>query len=78
MLPYPLILISILPDAMFASASLDGTIMIWTTYHLFPTRQFNFHDVYVDANRNTFKFNVNHLFALEQVRVVHLFEDLVH
>merc|ERR1719378_782913 len=40
--------------------------MIWTTYHLFPTRQFNFHDVYVDASRNTFKFNVNHLFALEQ------------
>eukprot|EP00794_Sanderia_malayensis_P009662 gene9662-10649_t len=53
-------------DAMFASASLDGTIVVWTTYHLFPTRQFNFHEIYLDSRKNIFMYSVKHLFALEQ------------
>ncbi|XP_065060388.1 WD repeat-containing protein 41-like [Rhopilema esculentum] len=53
-------------DAMFASASLDGTIMVWTTYHLLPTRQFNSHENYRDSEKKKFLYSVKHLFALEQ------------
>lgn len=57
-------------DAMFASASQDGTIMVWTTYHLTPTRQFNFNETYKDEIKNAFMFNVNHMFSLEQRYIV--------
>jgi len=53
-------------DAMFASASLDGTIMLWTTYHLSPTRLFNEHEQYKDTSKHSFMYKVQHMFALEQ------------
>lgn len=58
-----LILIS---DAMFASASMDGAIIIWTAHRLVATRKFNHFDNFVNITDHTYPYSVQHLIVAEK------------
>eukprot|EP00117_Sycon_ciliatum_P006168 scpid75911/ scgid9822/ WD repeat-containing protein 41 len=51
-------------DAMLASSSLDGMIVLWSTLSLNPMRKFNEHEKYRDQ-QHCYPHCVNHLVALE-------------
>ena len=53
-------------DAMLASSSLDGMIVLWSTLSLNPMRKFNEHEKYRDQ-QHCYPHCVNHLVALEGV-----------
>ena len=53
-------------DAMIASSSLDGMVVLWSTLSLSPMRKFNEYEKYRD-NNHTFPYCVHHLVALEGV-----------
>ena len=52
---------------MFASASVDGAIVIWTSHRLEPLKKFNHHPDYIDHENHTFPYNVQQLLVLEHV-----------
>jgi hypothetical protein len=51
---------------MFASASLDGAIVIWSTHTLSYTRQVNYMKNY-EGTDHMYPYSVQHLFAVDQV-----------
>ena len=53
-------------DSMFASASLDGAIVLWSSHSLSYTRQFNFVKNYEGPN-HTYPASAQHVFTVDQV-----------
>ena len=60
--PYPA------PDGLFASASLDGAVVLWSKHTLNPVRRLNWHAHYKDEQRHMFLFPVQHMVAVNDVR----------
>ncbi|XP_057305846.1 WD repeat-containing protein 41-like [Hydractinia symbiolongicarpus] len=58
-----LVLIS---DAMFASASMDGAIIVWTTHRLEPTRKFNHYETFMNTLDHTYPYAVQHIMIADQ------------
>jgi len=54
-------------DAMFASASMDGCIIIWTTHRLVATRKFNYFDNFMNLTDHTYPYSVQHLMVAQTV-----------
>ena len=54
-------------DCMFASASLDGAIVLWSSHSISYTRQFNFVKNYEGPN-HTYPASAQHVFTVDQVR----------
>ncbi|XP_073244644.1 WD repeat-containing protein 41-like isoform X2 [Porites lutea] len=52
-------------DSMFASASLDGAIVLWSTHSLSYTRQFNFVKNY-EGPSHTYPSSTQHVFTVDQ------------
>nr|XP_006814031.1 PREDICTED: WD repeat-containing protein 41-like [Saccoglossus kowalevskii] len=52
-------------DVSFASGSLDGTIMVWTSHGLNPSREFNFIKKY-KGDHHAYPFSVQHMVAIEE------------
>ncbi|XP_078372588.1 WD repeat-containing protein 41-like [Oculina patagonica] len=52
-------------DSMFASASLDGAIVLWSSHSLSYTRQFNFVKNYEGPN-HTYPASAQHVFTVDQ------------
>ena len=52
---------------MFASASLDGAIVLWSSHSISYTRQFNFVKNYEGPN-HTYPASAQHVFTVDQVR----------
>ena len=53
-------------DSMFASASLDGAIILWSSLSLSYTRQFNFVKDY-EGPFHTYPASTQHIFTVDQV-----------
>lgn len=51
---------------MFASASLDGAIVLWSSHSISYTRQFNFVKNYEGPN-HTYPASAQHVFTVDQV-----------
>ena len=51
---------------MFASASLDGAIVLWSSHSLSYTRQFNFVKNY-EGPSHTYPSSTQHVFTVDQV-----------
>lgn len=62
-----LIYLPLLLDCMFASASLDGAIVLWSSHSISYTRQFNFVKNYEGPN-HTYPASAQHVFTVDQVR----------
>ena len=54
---------------MFASASLDGAIVLWSSHSLTYTRQFNFVKNY-EGPHHTYPASAQHVFTVDQVWLV--------
>ena len=54
-------------DGMFASASMDGCIMIWTTHRLVATRKFNNYENFMNISDHTYPYSVQNLLVAEKV-----------
>ncbi|EDO42332.1 predicted protein [Nematostella vectensis] len=52
-------------DSMFASASLDGAIVLWSSHSLSSTRQLNLMKNY-EGNSHMYPYSVQHLFSVDQ------------
>ncbi|XP_020611699.1 WD repeat-containing protein 41-like, partial [Orbicella faveolata] len=52
-------------DCMFASASLDGAIVLWSSHSISYTRQFNFVKNYEGPN-HTYPASAQHVFTVDQ------------
>ena len=53
-------------DAMFASSSMDGDIICWTTHRLSPTRKFNHYEVFMDYADHTYPYAVPFFMVVDQ------------
>ncbi|KAL9986795.1 hypothetical protein ACROYT_G000993 [Oculina patagonica] len=53
-------------DSMFASASLDGVIVLWSSHSLSYTHQFNFVKNYEGPN-HTYPASAQHVFTVDQM-----------
>ena len=56
---------------MFASASLDGAVVLWSSHSLSYTRQFNFVKNYEGPN-HTYPASAQHVFTVDQVRLINI------
>ena len=54
-------------DSMFASASLDGAIVLWSSHSLTCTKQFNFVKNYEGLN-HMYPNSIQSAFTVEQVK----------
>lgn len=54
---------------MFASASLDGAIVLWSSHSLSYTRQFNFVKNY-EGPSHTYPSSTQHVFTVDQVWLI--------
>lgn len=57
-------------EATFASASMDGVIVIWSSLHLAPYRKFNHYDDFMSLSDHTYPYSVQHLLPVEEVCVL--------
>lgn len=62
-----LYLLFIFLDAMFASASMDGAIIVWTTHRLEPTRKFNHYETFMNTLDHTYPYAVQYIMIADQV-----------
>jgi len=53
-------------EATFASASMDGVIVIWSSLHLAPYRKFNHYDDFMSLADHTYPYSVQHLLPVEE------------
>ena len=54
---------------MFASASMDGAIVIWSSHRLDVIRQFNYYENFTNISDHTYPYKVNHLIMTDQVYI---------
>ncbi|XP_066923953.1 WD repeat-containing protein 41-like [Clytia hemisphaerica] len=57
--------LTLVSDAIFTSASMDGGIIIWTTHRLVATRKFNHYDNFMNITDHTYPYSVQHLMVAE-------------
>ena len=60
------------PDVLFASGSIDGTIMLWTTQTLTPTRFFNSMLDY-EGYEHLYPYSVQKMCCVEKVGIAEKF-----
>jgi len=53
-------------DSMFASASMDGAIIIWSSNSLDIIRQFNNYENFLNLSDHTYPYKVNHLIMVDK------------
>ena len=54
-------------ESMFASGSIDGTIILWKTDNLLPFRYFNSITEDYQGKNKTFPYSVQHIACVEAV-----------
>ena len=55
-------------DGLFASASLDGAIVLWSKHTLNPVRRLHWQPSYKDEQKHMFLYPVQHMVAVNDVR----------
>ena len=55
-------------DGLFASASLDGAIVLWSKHTLNPVRRLHWQPNYKDEQKHMFLYPVQHMVAVNDVR----------
>lgn len=62
--------LKIIPESLFVSVSMEGTILIWNAYNLNILRKFNNYEHYENVKDHTFPYKVNDLFIADQRYII--------